>query len=153
MDAAATARSEADEYRQRSDRPLAAPTRHRSRTVRAAGYTLLMVVFAALVGIVGAAAALGSVRLRRISPYDLLLLIAGTHKAARLLSKDAVTSPLRMPFTRFKGSGGPAKVIEEPRRRLPPTPVRPAATGSGELIRRHAVWCGRHRVPGGSCVL
>jgi hypothetical protein len=54
---------------------------------------------------------------RRISPYDLLLMTAGTHKLARLMSKDAITSPLRMPFTRYRDTGGPAEVMEDARER------------------------------------
>jgi hypothetical protein len=44
-----------------------------------------------------------------------LLLAAGTHKLSRTLTKDAVTSPLRVPFTRYKHTGGPAEVMEEVR--------------------------------------
>ena len=46
---------------------------------------------------------------------DLLLVSVATHKAARLIAKDRVTSPLRAPFTRFQRSAGPAEVAEEPR--------------------------------------
>lgn len=50
--------------------------------------------------------------------YRLLDLVIGglaTHKFTRLLSKDAVTTPLRMPFTEFKEAAGSAEVNEEPR--------------------------------------
>lgn len=95
-------RSEADEYRQGAPRPLG-------------GYALAMTVFGALAGAAGVVAALRGKAGRRISPYDLLLMTAGTHKLARLLAKDAITSPLRMPFTRYREPGGPAEVMEEPR--------------------------------------
>jgi hypothetical protein len=95
-------RSEADEYRQGANRPLG-------------GYAAAMSVFAALVGIAGTVAALRGTSRRGISPYDVLLMAAGTHKLARLISKDAVTSPLRMPFTRYQDTGGPGEVMEEPR--------------------------------------
>jgi Protein of unknown function (DUF1360) len=95
-------RSEADEYRQGEDRPLG-------------GYAIAMTVFAALVGTAGAVAALRGTQGRRISPYDLLLMTAGTHKLSRLVSKDAITSPLRMPFTRYRDTGGPAEVMEDVR--------------------------------------
>jgi hypothetical protein len=98
----ATVRSEADEYRQGEPRPLG-------------GYAAAMTVFAGLVGAAGAVAALRGTSGRRISPYDLLLMTAGTHKLARLVSKDAITSPLRMPFTRYRESGGPAEVMEDVR--------------------------------------
>jgi Protein of unknown function (DUF1360) len=38
-----------------------------------------------------------------------------THKCARLLAKDPVTSPPRAPFTAFKGTSAPAELQEEPR--------------------------------------
>lgn len=95
-------RSEADEYRQGEDRPLG-------------GYVVLMTLLGGLVGVVGAVAAVRGPRNRRISPYDLLLMTAATHKLARLASKDAITSPLRMPFTRYRETGGPAEVMEEAR--------------------------------------
>ena len=95
-------RSEADEYRQGAERPLG-------------GYVVLMTVFAALAGIAGAVAALRGTQERRISPYDLFLMTAGTHKLARLVSKDVITSPLRVPFTRYEESGGPGEVMENVR--------------------------------------
>jgi hypothetical protein len=95
-------RSEADEYRQGERRPLG-------------GYAVTMTLFGGLAGVAGVVAALRGTAERRISPYDLLLMTAGTHKLARLIAKDAVTSPLRMPFTRYRETGGPAEVMEEPR--------------------------------------
>jgi hypothetical protein len=50
-----------------------------------------------------------------VTPWDVVLLTLGTHKLSRTLSKDAVTSPLRAPFTRFASAGGPAEVMEEVR--------------------------------------
>jgi Protein of unknown function (DUF1360) len=95
--------AEAQEYRQDAERPLG-------------GYVLVMTVFAAVVGLAGLIAALTGRRLpRQIAPYDLALITAGTHKLARMISKDAVTSPLRAPFTRYRGTGGPAEVMEEAR--------------------------------------
>lgn len=98
----ASVRSEADEYRQGADRPLG-------------GYAVMMTLFGGLVGVAGVVAALRGTAGRRISPYDLLLMTAGTHKLARLMSKDAITSPLRMPFTRYRETGGPAEVMEDVR--------------------------------------
>ena len=95
-------RSEADEYRQGANRPLG-------------GYAIMMTAFAGLAGVAGGVAALRGTSSRRISPYDLVLMTAGTHKLARLLSKDAITSPLRMPFTRYRETGGPAEVMEDVR--------------------------------------
>jgi hypothetical protein len=99
---AGEARAEADQYRQGEDRPLS-------------GYVLVMAVFAALVaGAAGVARATGR-GVPGVGPWDLLLLTAGTHKLSRTLSKDAVTSPLRAPFTRYAGTGGEAEVMEEVR--------------------------------------
>ena len=47
--------------------------------------------------------------------FDLLLLSVATHKIARLLAKDPVTSPLRSPFVRFAGVSGEAELAEEVR--------------------------------------
>jgi Protein of unknown function (DUF1360) len=38
-----------------------------------------------------------------------------THKLSRLLSRDSVTSPLRAPFTTYRGSAGPAELSEDVR--------------------------------------
>lgn len=106
------ARDEANTYRHGEDRPLE-------------GYVLVMAVFAALVaGAAGLAAAAGRRLPDGIAPWDLLLITGGTHKLSRTVSKDAVTSPLRAPFARYAGTGGPAEVMED------------ARTGSGV---RHAV--------------
>lgn len=50
-----------------------------------------------------------------LSPLDTLTLAAATHKISLLLTKDPVTSPLRAPFTSYRGTAGPAEVSEEPR--------------------------------------
>ena len=97
------AREAAEEHRAGAERPLG-------------GYVVVLAAFAsAVVGV----AALGKARGRRlptrIDPWDVLLVAAGTHKLARTISKDSVTAPLRAPFTRFTGPGGPAEVQEEVR--------------------------------------
>src|SRR5207237_1415408 len=70
--------------------------------------------YAALMGVYGAAVAVGVVALRRrnrrlpdVRPVDVLLVGVATHKLARRMSKDSVTSPLRAPFTRYEGVAGP----------------------------------------------
>jgi hypothetical protein len=66
---------------------------------------------------VAALAALGrkrGVRLpKRVGASDLALLAVATHKVSRTISKDSVTSPLRAPFTRFKGASGPGELDEQ----------------------------------------
>lgn len=75
-----------------------------------------MAVFGALLaGAVGLAAAKRRRASLTVTPWDVTLLAVGTHKLSRTLSKDAVTSPLRVPFTRYSQTGGPAEVMEEVR--------------------------------------
>lgn len=78
-----------------------------------AGYLVAMGMFGT---VTAAVAALGAVRGRQeIGTRDLALLGFATHKLARILTKDAVASPLRAPFTRFVGPAGPGEVAEEVR--------------------------------------
>lgn len=53
----------------------------------------------------------------QISAADLALVAIATHKASRTIAKDAVLSPVRAPFTRFRGPAGPGEVTEEVRGR------------------------------------
>jgi hypothetical protein len=94
--------AEADEYRQGAVRPLG-------------GYAIAMALFSGVVALAGAVAAVRGTQGRRITPYELFLMTAGTHKLARLVTKEAVTSPIRAPFTRYKEPGGPAELNEEAR--------------------------------------
>ena len=79
--------------------------------------------FLALMGIYGSAVGAAGLLIRAQgaqlpptpSAKDLTLLIIATHKATRLLAKDAVTSPLRAPFTTFTGPAGDGEVMEEVR--------------------------------------
>ena len=58
---------------------------------------------------------------------DWALLAVATHKLSRTLAKDAVASPLRAPFMRFKGAAGPGEVDEDVR-------GEGAKKAAGELI-------------------
>jgi hypothetical protein len=49
----------------------------------------------------------------RVAPLDLAMVTVATHKLSRRLAKDAVTSPIRAPFTRATGVSGPAELAEE----------------------------------------
>ena len=51
----------------------------------------------------------------RYDPADLAIGALATHKAARLLSKASVASPLRAPFTEFAGPAGAGEHHEEAR--------------------------------------
>ena len=83
---------------------------------RLVGYLTTMSVFGSVV--VGAAA-LGRAKGRELpasyAVQDLLLGAVATHKFARLITKDGVTTPLRAPFTEFEENAGSAEVNESPR--------------------------------------
>jgi hypothetical protein len=49
------------------------------------------------------------------STSDVVLLAIATHKLSRLLAKDAVTSPLRAPFTSYERPLGSGEVMEQVR--------------------------------------
>jgi hypothetical protein len=51
----------------------------------------------------------------RIPLGDAVLLTIGTFRLARRIAKDPVTSPLRAPFTSFRGASGEAELAEEVR--------------------------------------
>lgn len=101
---AAGARSLVEGYAPGRDRPLG-------------GYAVLM-------GVYGAAVTAGAIALRRrarplpdVRLFDIALVGVATHKVARRVSKDSVTSPLRAPFTRYEGVAGPAELQEKVRGR------------------------------------
>jgi hypothetical protein len=92
----------AEEYRRDADddRPLG-------------GYTVLLVLYLC---VLAALAFVGRRRLpERLSPADLALGAVATFIATRTITKDAITSPLRMAFTRYEGVSGPAELHEEVR--------------------------------------
>jgi hypothetical protein len=92
------------EYRKGEDRPLA-------------GYLTLMSVYGSGVGAVTLAGRLAGRRApETVAPWDLALLTVATHRIARTLAKDPVTSPLRSPFTEYAGLSAPSELHEEVRR-------------------------------------
>jgi hypothetical protein len=96
-------RAEKDVYAQGEERPLGS-------------YVGLMSVYGAAVGTAAvAAAALGKRPPEQVSPWDVALISVATHKLSRLISKDSVTSPIRAPFTHYRGVSGPAELQEEVR--------------------------------------
>lgn len=98
-----SARKEAAIYRHGEPRPLSS-------------YVVVMAVFGAVVtGAAGVVAASGRRLPTTVGVYDVILVALGTHKLSRTLTKDAVTSPLRAPFTEYADTGGPAEVMEEAR--------------------------------------
>ena len=102
-DVGRAARQEAAEYRQGEERPLGT-------------YVGALSAYGVLAGGLAGAAWLTGRRLpREVAPLDLLLMALTTHKLSRLIAKDPVLSPLRMPFTRFEGVSGPAELSEDVR--------------------------------------
>jgi hypothetical protein len=97
------ARQVRDGYAHGQDRPLA-------------GYTVVLGGYSALLGLLTAIGRATGTRLpRRISVQDTVLLCVATHKASRLLSKDAVASPLRAPFARYEEPAGEGELNESVR--------------------------------------
>ena len=100
--------------------------RSRSREIEheyAHGHERPLGSFVALIGAYAAAVGGGALVVRhkgrplpeRLDASDLALLAVATHKIARLVAKDPVTSPLRAPFTRFEGTSGEAELAESVR--------------------------------------
>jgi hypothetical protein len=80
------------------------------------GYLTTLTVYGGVVGaLAGLAAATGRRGPAQPPVGDVLLISVATHKLSRLLAKEAVTSPLRAPVTRFRGAAGSSEVNEEPR--------------------------------------
>lgn len=99
MDAA---REEKQEYSGGADRPLGS-------------YLGTLAVYGAATGALALASRLTGRRPPSIGAGDLALMALTTHKLARLIAKDPVTSPLRAPFTRYAGTSAPAELAEEAR--------------------------------------
>ena len=95
-------RREADAYRNGNERPLG-------------GYLVLAGMYTvATAALAGAARSLGRT-VRTPGPWDLALLTVATHKAARLIAKDPITSPFRAPFTTFEGTSAESELAESVR--------------------------------------
>ncbi len=80
------------------------------------GYLVTMSTYAGLAGALAAAAKItGKTAPERPATADVVLISIATHKLSRILTKDAVTSPLRAPFTRYSHPIGSAEIAEEVR--------------------------------------
>ncbi len=77
--------------------------------VLAATFNLLFALFLLLAKVSGRPVP------ERIDARDIALLGMATHKLSLVGSQDAITSPLRAPFTEIKEKKSPKKVDEEPR--------------------------------------
>jgi hypothetical protein len=80
------------------------------------GYTMIIGAYTAMLGAVTAVGRVRGARLpKKFGVQDIVLLCVATHKASRLLTKDAVTSPIRAPFTRYEEPAGEGEVNESVR--------------------------------------
>lgn len=81
-------------------------------------YATLMGGFGLLLGgSLAAARRSGRELPERIGAADLLTIGVSSHKVSRLIAKDKVTRPLRVPFTELEGEGGPSELEESSRGR------------------------------------
>lgn len=78
-------------------------------------YAGAMGVYVASIAALAAAARVARRELPDPSPWDVLLCAGATHRLSRLVAKDPVTSPLRAPFARYRGTEGPAELAEDVR--------------------------------------
>jgi Protein of unknown function (DUF1360) len=76
------------------------------------GYLAMMGAYATLTGTAVWALRRRRDRVCRPGPMEFLLLGLATQHLSRLISKDAVTSPIRAPFTEFEGAAGQGEVNE-----------------------------------------
>jgi hypothetical protein len=77
------------------------------------GYLALLATYGAgLAAIATTARLAGRTMPDRIRPQDLATITIATHRISRLLTKDAVTSPLRAPLTRYAEPAGSGEVNE-----------------------------------------
>jgi hypothetical protein len=92
---------------------------HAPNQERALGsYATLMGIFFSLCGaFVGWLRRSGRELPERIETGDLILVSIATHKTARLITKDRITSTVRAPFTEFQDDAGPSEVDEAARGR------------------------------------
>jgi hypothetical protein len=97
------AQRQAEQYRDGEDRPLG-------------GYLAVMAIYSTGVGAVALAGRLLGRRAPvQVSPWDLAQITVATHRIARTISKDPVTSPIRAPFTRYEGVSAAAELKEQVR--------------------------------------
>lgn len=96
-------KGEAEAYAHGQERPLGS-------------YTVILAAYGGLVSaMVGYIAVSKRPLPQRLAWSDLALLTVATHKFARLVTKDPVTSPLRAAFAQYSGTSGEAEVAEEVR--------------------------------------
>ncbi len=80
------------------------------RALMIAGYAMVVAAVTLLGGLTGRRLPHG------MSAGDLVRTAFAAHKLSRLVTKGAVTAPVRAPFTSPSGDGGPGEVMEQPKR-------------------------------------
>ena len=89
-----------------------APREHRPLD----GYLVGMGAYATVTGaLAGLVKVTGRPVPERVAVQDVVLVSIATHKLSRLLAKDAITSPIRAPFTRYDHPIGSGEVMEQVR--------------------------------------
>lgn len=76
------------------------------------GYGPILAVYVALTGMVAVALRKKRGRIRPLSPMSLVLYTLATEHLSRVITKDAVTTVFRAPFTNFKEVAGEGEVNE-----------------------------------------
>lgn len=77
------------------------------------GYATVLCVYGGVVGALATAGrVMGASLPERFGVGDIALLSVATHKGSRLLTKDAVASTLRAPFTRYEEPAGDGELNE-----------------------------------------
>jgi hypothetical protein len=106
--------TDAKESRATGNRSIAAEYADEHRPLT--GYLVLSAAWAAaLAGSVAAARRNGRALPESYAVGDVVMAGIASHKIARLVSRDKVTSFVRAPFVRYRGSRGKGEVREEPR--------------------------------------
>lgn len=101
--AASAAQSEKAAYGRTEEKPVG------SYAALTGVYASMVVAFAAAVKLTGRKLP------ERVAFGDIALMGVATHKLARLVAKDKVTSFLRVPFTEFDEDASAGEVMEQPR--------------------------------------
>jgi hypothetical protein len=96
----AWSQEQADAYRQGEERPLG-------------GYLTFLGIYSGAVAASGAAIRLSRRRIpERVGAGDVALLTVATHRLARTIAKDPITSPIRAPFTEYEGTAAAGELAE-----------------------------------------
>ncbi|MFI6044222.1 DUF1360 domain-containing protein [Nocardia sp. NPDC051321] len=83
---------------------------------RLGGYVATMALYAVTVAVTALCGSLTHRQLpRAMTARELVITALAAHKLSRTVTKDAVTRPVRAPFTRQTGDGGPGEIMEQPK--------------------------------------